>query len=90
MTIVRSICAGLLLISLVGCSHIRAADSTQNYRKFAKITPALQSPPGVSLKKGQDLYPIPRISYAQGQKDVSILPPGSDLTKYQKHPNPKG
>ncbi len=75
----------LVVINLVGCSHIRADDSVRNYQKFAKIVAPVKSPPGVALKRGQNYYPIPRIPYQPVHTKVSLLPPGSNVAKYSAH-----
>jgi hypothetical protein len=69
---------GVLMMTLVGCSHNLA------YLREAQTTSPIVVPANVSIKPLQSYYPVPNAPTVITTQAPSMEPPGSDLQRFKK------
>ncbi|WP_423062383.1 outer membrane protein assembly factor BamC [Candidiatus Paracoxiella cheracis] len=72
--------SGVMALLLVGC-----ANHNKDYIKQSKTVHTIVVPRGVALKPAQNYYPVPASTPQNISTSPSLVPPGSDLQRF----NPK-
>lgn len=70
-----------LFIVVAGCDSIQKYGSNGQYQQDVETTKSLEVPQGLSSNKLETYYKVPAIKNSKAPAQVSILPPGSKVTK---------
>ncbi len=76
-----SLVAGIAT-ALTACSHGLLNSHTKDYQQQAKSVSPLVSTPTAQLRHGRDFYPVPAGKSTAPVKQPSLVPPGSNLSRF--------
>lgn len=71
----------MFALTLSACSVFHSNDRAVSYQSNVTNTRPLAMPEGLNNEKMEDYYPVPKLETQPQAIPVSIVPPGSVLTK---------
>lgn len=83
----RFLVSSFIVALVAGCSHLPFHSKSHSYLQESGSIPEVQSTPTAQIKTGPNFFPLPPIDNIQlARQTPSLIPPGSNLERFQKSP----